>query len=153
MKRKFLLTEAEAMVPYVRTLLEDLTAAKARTVHWERRVQRFGTERTGEARLTLSMALRERDWAVAALDAAVAELAVLGVRLLDPVLGAAGFPFRWSRNRRSRRIRQAMFLIKLDDDPARGIHTWRFTGEDEVRRVPPHWLGQMESPILAEVGA
>ena len=149
MKRKFLLTEAEAMAPYVRALLVDLTAAKSRMVHWDRQVQKLSAQRAEP----LSRALCERGWAAEALDAASAELQSLGVRLIDPVLGSAGFPFRWSKNRRSRRIRQAVFLLKLDDDAAKGIHTWRFCGEDEERRVPPHWLGQMESPILAEVGA
>ena len=148
------------MAGYVRMILADLTEATSKEVHWGRRAaarafeeRAFEESASEQATRDRLAALRERDLARARGAELAAELHALGVRIVDSAVGIAGFPFRWSRNRRSRRIRQALFLLRLDDDPAKGIHSWRFCGEREERQIPPHWLGQMESPILAEVGA
>ena len=155
MKRRFLLSEAEAMVCYVRRILEDVVAATARErecvaameTHQARRFESdFALRRLYlDAVDGLAAARRDR-------DAAAEEFKPLGVVLVDDEEGAVAFPFHWSRNARSRKRRKAHFLHFLRDDPERGIQHWRFADEYEIRRVPAHWLGQMKSPILAEVG-
>jgi hypothetical protein len=153
MKRKFVLSEAEAMTPLVRCILRDAVeangrhrtfAAKAAELEEARRAGRFDVraavydleQRSLAARMDFE---RHRD-----------ELAALGVELVDARRGVAAFPFRWSRRASSQRVRRAYFLLKLDADPAHGIRSWRFRGERDERRVPAHWVGQLSSPIVAE---
>jgi hypothetical protein len=155
MKRRFLLSEAEAMVGYVRRILADVVSATAKereclaamAAHDGRRFESDYALRRLYLDAVEGLAVARRD-----RDAAEAEFKPLGVLLVDDEDGAVAFPFHWSRNARSRKRRRAHFLHFLRDDPERGIQHWRFADEYEIRRVPAHWLGQMKSPILAEVG-
>jgi len=154
MKKKFLLSEAEGMGPLVRSILADVSDAVAERVEAERQAKRAQTYRSDKD-YSKRLIYQAAEQAVERADARIAhchrELEQLGVELVDAEDGVAGFPFKWSRNSNSRKVRKAYFLLKLSDDPMVGIQSWRFSGEREERRVPPHWLGQLSSPILAEV--
>jgi len=154
MKKKFLLSEAEGMGPLIRSILADVADAAAERAEAERHARRseaFRSDKDYAKRLLYQQA----EQAVASADARIArchvELEQLGVELVDAEDGVAGFPFKWSRSQSSRKVRKAYFLLKLSDDPMVGIQSWRFSGEREERRVPPHWLGQLSFPIVAEV--
>jgi hypothetical protein len=154
MKKKFLLSEAEGMGPLVRNILADVADAAAERVDAERHVKRSETLRSHpdySRRIVYQQSLQALERAGERITRCHQELEELGVELVDAEDGVAGFPFKWSRNQTSRKVRKAFFLLKLSDDPTVGIQSWRFSGEREERRVPPHWLGQLSSPILAEV--
>jgi hypothetical protein len=154
MKKKFLLSEAEGMGPLVRSILADVADAAAERVEAERHAKRAEALRSHKD-YSKRLVYQQASQAVARADERISrchqELEQLGVELVDAEDGVAGFPFKWSRNSNSRKVRKAYFLLKLSDDPMVGIQSWRFSGEREERRVPPHWLGQLSSPILAEV--
>lgn len=154
MKKKFLLSEAEGMGPLVRSILADVADAaleRAEAEKQARRAQAFRSDKDYSKRLLHQQAEQELARAEERIARCHLELEQLGVELVDAEDGVAGFPFKWSRNQSSRKVRKAYFLLKLSDDPMVGIQSWRFSGEREERRVPPHWLGQLSSPILAEV--
>jgi hypothetical protein len=154
MKKKFLLSEAEGMGPLVRNILADVAEAVAERVEAERLVKRSEALRSDPdyaKRVVYQHAMHTAQRAHERVVCCHHELEQLGVELVDAEDGVAGFPFKWSRNSNSRKVRKAYFLLKLSDDPTVGIQSWRFSGEREERRVPPHWLGQLSSPILAEV--
>jgi hypothetical protein len=154
MKKKFLLSEAEGMGPLVRAILADVAEAATDRVDAERQLRRsesFRSDPSYARRVVYQDALQAVERAEERIGRCHAELEQLGVELVDAEDGVAGFPFKWSRNSNSRKVRKAYFLLKLSDDPTVGIQSWRFSGEREERRVPPHWLGQLSSPILAEV--
>jgi len=154
MKKKFLLSEAEGMGPLVRSILADATDAAAERLDAEREMKRaesLRNDRDYANRLRYQEAVQAVERATQRIARCCQELEEIGVELVDAEDGIAGFPFRWSRNQNSRKVRKAVFLLKLSDDPNVGIQSWRFSGEREERRVPPHWLGQLSSPILAEV--
>ena len=154
MKKKFLLSEAEGMGPLVRSILADVADAVAERMEAQRLVKRSESlrgDRDYANRLRYQEAVQEVERASQRIARCGHELEEIGVELVDAEDGIAGFPFRWSRNSNSRKVRKAFFLLKLSDDPSIGIQAWRFSGEREERRVPPHWLGQLSSPILAEV--
>jgi len=154
MKKKFLLSEAEGMGPLVRSILTDVADATVERTEAEKQVKRseaFRNDANYSKRLIYQEAMQAAQRAVDRIARCHVELEELGVELVDPEDGVAGFPFKWSRNSNSRKVRKAFFLLKLSDDPTVGIQSWRFSGEREERRVPPHWLGQLSSPILAEV--
>lgn len=152
---QFVFPQADAMVPLVWRVLRDLVAANARLAHQERRLDLLEDCRHSTnyaVREQYYQSLRERNLANKDREDLIGELEGLGVTILDQRRGMVGFPFRWSRNVRSR-TRRAHFLLKLWDDPEKGIQHWRFDGEEIERRVPSHWHGQFTSPVLAEAGS
>ena len=154
MKKKFLLSEAEGMGPLVRSILSDVADAATERTEAEKQLKRseaFRSDADYARRVVYQHALQALQRASDRIVRCHQELEELGVDLVDAEDGVAGFPFKWSRNSNSRKVRKAYFLLKLSDDPTVGIQSWRFSGEREERRVPPHWLGQLSSPILAEV--
>jgi len=154
MKKKFLLSEAEGMGPLVRSILADVADAAAERLDAEKyakRAEAFRSDKDYSRRRVFQEASQAAARAEERIARCHQELEQLGVELVDAEDGVAGFPFKWSRNSNSRKVRKAYFLLKLSDDPMVGIQSWRFSGEREERRVPPHWLGQLSSPILAEV--
>ena len=152
MKRKFVLSEVESMGKYVRMILRDITRAYAEvsTVNAD--------SNKPSVRSSADYAVRRQHLdAIRQVDDAQYKLR-RQPRIDRPRRRVARSTARRCRlslslvARRSRRVRKALFLLKLHDDPERGVNSWRFTGETEERRIPAHWLGQVSSPILSEVG-
>ena len=83
-------------------------------------------------------------------EALTAELEDLGVRLIDAASGVAGFQFNWAPTVGSDKIRKALFLLKLSDEPSTGIRRWRFDGERTEHRVPSHWVEEPKVSVGEE---
>jgi hypothetical protein len=148
MKRDFILSEAQAMVPLVRHILADLTRVYS-SVHRMRRIMRTldGCQRSSnyQCRRQIHQARAELAASERELHSVTEELEDLGVAILDPIRGMVGFPFFWSPSVGSKRVRRAMFLLKLCDDPAKGICQWRFLGESTEHAVPNHWSQERQA--------
>lgn len=148
MKREFVLGEAEAMVPLIRHILCEVTEHYSRLQHMNRKVRLLHDCRRStkyQIRRQYHAAIRDQRVAEEQLQEAVSELDELGVVLLDPVQGVAGLPFLWSLTTDAKSIRPAYFLLKLVDDPERGIRSWRFETEEREHRIPAHWRTPVES--------
>ena len=155
MNKTFVLAEAELMVPLVRQILQDIVAYFSSVEHLRRRLAILDDCRSSSnfaVRRQCHLAEREVRHAEEQLRAAESELENLDVQLLDPVRGVVGFPFLWSPKPSSRRVRNALFLLRLADRPERGIRAWRFVGESKERRIPSHWTEEFSLPPLDEVG-
>lgn len=156
MQRQFILSEAVAMEPLVRAVVRDLREALADRAAVRQRDETLATCR-GSKHYEVRRQSHESQRAVEAadhrLDALNAELEDLAVVALDLSAGVVGFPFLWSPKRNSKKVRQAFFLLKLDDARQEGIHSWRFADEEHIRRIPEHWFNEQESkpPRLGEV--
>lgn len=152
MKRDFILSEAQATVPLVRHILADLTSVYA-NVHRTRRIVRMldGCQKSSNYACRRQIHQAQADLALAEkhLHSVTEELEDLGVAILDPARGMVGFPFFWSPSVGSKRVRRAMFLLKLSDDAAKGICQWRFLGESTEHAVPSHWT-QERQPVAAK---
>ncbi|MFO0948164.1 MAG: DUF2203 family protein [Planctomycetota bacterium] len=153
MKREFVLNEAKAMVPLVRHALQDLTGTYS-TMLWYRRMVKSldGCQMSADysRRRQLHQARHELQVAEKRVQEVTEELEDLGVVILDPVTGMVGFPFFWSPNAGSKRVRRAMFLLKLCDAPEKGINSWRFLGESVEHEVPSHWSHEQPTVIVAD---
>jgi hypothetical protein len=156
MKRKFILSEAEAMAGLVRHILVDVVETWRRLHELEQQSKTLQILRTSPdytSRNKYYQVLHDTETVREDMARLRTEMSRLGVEILDIRNGVAAFPFRWSRNLKSQQVRKAYFLLKLSDDPSLGIRQWRFTGERTERRVPKHWNGQLSSPIIAEMAA
>lgn len=155
MTREFVFSEAQAMVPLVRSILGDVVTHYGRLAELEERYYLLRGCRRGDYELRRQFYAVEDDLRAARdhFDAAVEELEGLGAELIDPVKGIAGFAFNWSPRVGSSRIRRATFLLKLSDDPSIGIKRWRFEGERTEHRVPRHWAEDVRPVTSGEVGS
>lgn len=142
MTREFMLSEAQAMAPLVRTILFDLAAAHRELNELDARIELLEDcrrSRNFAVRSRFYAAAQEREEAHRRYVHAAEELEDLGVELIDSEHGVAGFAFNWAPSVGSSRVRRATFLLKLDDEPGLGIFRWRFEGERVEHRVPSHW--------------
>lgn len=143
MEREFLLREAQAMAPLVRHVLRDVLEARSQINSLARDVDLMRDCRAArgyELRKRLYHATDALEVQRNRLDAATEELESLGVELIDPDRGVAGFPFTWAPRIGSSKVRKATFLLKLNGDKGNGIASWRFEGERTEHRIPQHWL-------------
>lgn len=148
MKRDFILSEAQAMVPLVRHILTDLARIYSGVHRMRRIVQTLdGCQRSSnyQCRRQIHQARADLATLEKELHIVTEELEDLGVAILDPVRGMVGFPFFWSPSVGSKRVRRAMFLLKLCDDEAKGICQWRFLGESTEHAVPSHWSQERQT--------
>src|SRR5687767_4518385 len=110
MKKKFLLSEAEGMGPLVRSILADVTDAAAERADAERQMKRAEPLRNHPDyanRRRYQEAMEAVKRASLRISRCCGELEEVGVELVDAEDGIAGFPFRWSRNSNSRKVRKA----------------------------------------------
>lgn len=152
-KHDFVFNEAEAMVPLIRRILADLSGAYASVLRLKRQVHSLRANRTAtdyRARRQFYDAQAELGQQEQRLTSATRELDDLGVVVLDPVRGMCGFPFLWSPTAGSKRVRRALFLLKLADSAGKGIHQWRFLGETTEHTVPSHWSAEPAAPAPAD---
>lgn len=153
MKRQFVLAEAEAMIPLARQVLADVTTAYAKDRSLSRRVEIVaGCRRSAkyEVRRRHQGLQQQHDDAQRRLAQATDELEQLGLVLIDPVHGIAGFPFLWATEQNSKKIRQALFLLRLWDEPEDGLRFWRFEAESRDRKVPVHWREEFSTDFPAD---
>jgi hypothetical protein len=145
MEREFVFSEAQAMTPLVRRILVDVVDVQRERSRLEREVDllldcrkspRYHLRRQLYAAENSLLQLSQKN------DSLVAELEDLGVRLIDAANGVAGFQFNWAPTVGSDKIRKALFLLKLTDEPTTGIRRWRFDGERTEHRVPSHWVDE-----------
>lgn len=127
------ITVAQSMLPLVRRIVTDI-------VEIEQSLTRLRPEqdRLDRKRRSLDWPERQRRYQVheQILAAerhqleAIAELAGLGVTLIDASKGQVGFPTRVND-------RRAFFSWKSGED---SLRYWHFNGEDVRRTIPAHWL-------------
>jgi hypothetical protein len=99
---------------------EEMLDRKKRTLDWPGRQRRY--------RLKEEIARAEHG-----RGAAVEELELLGVVVLDPEVGRVGFPTMVNN-------RKAFFSWRPGED---GLHSWHFTEETHCRPIPPAWLKEI----------
>lgn len=138
------------MLPLVRRILRDLVHGQEEVRTAQGKIQLLeGCERSSQYEVRRQCVQAREAWQVAGRDCelAVRELESLGLVVLDEEQGIIGFPFRWTANRKSRRVRRAFFLYKASDPVNATIRAWRFENELRERPIPPHWLGQLQLPL------
>jgi hypothetical protein len=130
---EFTLAAAQRMLPLVQRVVEDIVLnqrglaqlrpeqceldRQKRTLDWPDRARRYYVRE--------EVALSERR-----LQDAQAELAALGLILLDETLGRVGFPT-------AIQDRPAYFSWQHGED---GIHFWHYPGETTRRPIPAVWM-------------
>lgn len=139
MTREFTLPEAESMAPLVRQILRDVADAFVQWKHCQRRDQLLSDCRKSanfEVRRQYYQNVAKMEGAEKRLQQASEELAELGVALLDPLRGEAGFAFKpvWSTD--PTRAREPVYVLKMSDEPERGIRCWRFLDEATEYPIP-----------------
>lgn len=142
MRKKFTLQQAEAHAPLVRAILCDITSTHAELWGLRRRLDLLH-----ECRHSERYDVRRQYYDTAAkagkvehkLDALREELSDLGVVLLDPVRGVAGFPFRLVGKGRRSKARRAYFLLKLSENADQGLGAWQRAGESREHPIPLLW--------------
>jgi hypothetical protein len=102
---------------------EQLLDRRKRTLDWPGRQRRY--------RLKDEVAHAEGRMA-----AAVEELEMLGVVLLDGEIGRVGFPTMVNN-------RRAFFSWQPGED---GLRSWHFEGETQCRPIPPAWMKEVTVP-------
>lgn len=153
MNREFVLSEAEAMYPLVRRILEDVTTEYVTVRSLQRRADALRDCRQSskyDVRKQFHLAQRRLDDAERRLRGLTDEMEDLGVLTLDPVHGVAGFPFALSSGRSGKNVRRAFFLLKVSDPPRKGIKAWRFEREAMERAVPIDWQAQVSPPFQTD---
>lgn len=134
----FTVATVQRMLPLVERIVQDILAGQKhieglaleqgrlernrRQLLWPQRQRRY--------QLNDELTVAERE-----LQAAMLELQVLGVALLDPEVGRIGFPTVVDQ-------RRAFFSWKPGE---KGLHSWHFAEETACRPIPPSWLKGMKS--------
>lgn len=133
-ERRFILTEAVAMLPLVRRILTDVRESRCRLCRLRRQLERADHPGSEQVR----MKDLARHWQVR-LDDCLSEAGVLGIRITPGVRCEAHFPFdhQWIGPASDGKIRPACFVYR-DAEPT--IGEWIFDGwPSGRRRIWPDW--------------
>jgi hypothetical protein len=153
MRKKFTLKQAEKFAPLVRAILRDVTSTHAHLWHLRRRLDLLYECRRSErydVRRQYYDTLAQAEKTEKKLDQLREELSDLGVVLLDPVRGVAGFPFRLVGKGARSKVRRAYFLLKLSDSDGQGLKAWQKAGETREHPIPLLWQDKHVSARPAE---
>lgn len=125
----FDLPMARATLPLVRRILSDVVARHARIAHLKLDMERRRGGGTWEEAKAGHRVADELSVQKVGLRDLLAEMAALGVELLDPLHGFAGFPTIVNGS--------LAYLVHRSSDE--DILYWRYRDQDKLRPIPVSW--------------